>query len=190
MSFNNCGGTLINSVTVLTAANCVSDNPSYYYLITVLVGAFDLTRRDLFPTQKMTIKEVIRHPQYDKLNQINDIALIILSNPVTFNDYVQPACFGLNLPLSNIPLFAAGWKFINTFLLYYLNKSIFQGWGPLTELGNRPKTLHNVQLDYYPKSTCSNVYKLDSQNSQLCAVFLAGGKGTLVNWKFFQKCLF
>ncbi len=71
-----CGGTLINSVTVLTAAHCMISEFEYFlngvfYLLKVnnpldpnqlivYAGAFDLEKLNSFPTQKMKVKKVIR----------------------------------------------------------------------------------------------------------------------------------
>ena len=71
-----CGGTIINSYTILTAAHCINMNfeediglnkyvipvadpfePTQY---SVYVGAYDLANRDSLPTVKMAVKKVIR----------------------------------------------------------------------------------------------------------------------------------
>ena len=35
---------------------------------------------------------IITHPEYNSDGYVNDLALIKLNEPVTFNDYVRPIC--------------------------------------------------------------------------------------------------
>ena len=39
-----------------------------------------------------TLARIILHPEYDSGTSDNDIALLRLSSPVTFTDYIRPVC--------------------------------------------------------------------------------------------------
>ena len=119
-----CGGTLLSSDTVLTAAHCKTSVSSF----NVVVGDHDVSRGDgeqryrpryrqhhrllvlhLFPSQW------ISHPNYR--GNDNDFAIIKLSSPVTISDTVLPAC----LPTSNKNY--DGCKFISLLMMYKLSLS-------------------------------------------------------------------
>jgi hypothetical protein len=58
---------------------------------------------------------VLKHPSYNSSNYLNDVAILQLTQPVTFNQYVQPAClpnpsYGSYPSSTNITsVYAAGW---------------------------------------------------------------------------------
>ena len=39
-----------------------------------------------------TVRTIIRHPDYNRFTSDNDIALLQLSAPVTFTNYIRPVC--------------------------------------------------------------------------------------------------
>ena len=88
--------------------------------------------------------------------------MLILANPVAFNQYVQPACISKSLPNLNSPAYTSGWGYL-------------QEGGVIP-----PSKLHNVKLFYYPETYCQNVYPSIDKNwkSQICAGFLTGDKDT------------
>ncbi len=74
----------------------------------------------LNPNEVLRTATYINHPNYDHLNNDNDVALLKLSSSVAFTDYIRPAC-----------LAAAGSKFAAG------TDSWVTGWGTLQSGGER-----------------------------------------------------
>ncbi|EDS39579.1 conserved hypothetical protein [Culex quinquefasciatus] len=90
-----CGGSLITSKFILTAAHCVADGEGKPP-VTVRLGDTNLnSTEDVEFSQQMRIKALKRHPQYRFSRKYYDIALIELEEEVEFNEAICPACLWL-----------------------------------------------------------------------------------------------
>ncbi|XP_075423520.1 ovochymase-2 isoform X2 [Ascaphus truei] len=157
-----CGGTIVSSTYVVTAAHCVSDRNVLSYL-QVFIGDFDLTAKE--PEEKrFSIKTIIRHPNFKPSQPINfDIAVLELDGNITFDENIQPAC----LPNPD-DLFDPG------FLCVAL------GWGRLGEGMRLASSLQEVSLPLIESRQCLNVMAtikgIPLHETILCAGFPEGGK--------------
>jgi hypothetical protein len=62
-------------------------------LFTIYLGLHDKRLLSQAPTQKFKIIKAIRHELYDIQNSLNDIGILILSEPIAnLSQYVQVAC--------------------------------------------------------------------------------------------------
>lgn len=55
------------------------------------VGKFHMSSRDS-TEQKVRVRQILMHPSYDIDTTENDIALLLLENPVHYNTHVSPIC--------------------------------------------------------------------------------------------------
>ncbi|XP_047684229.1 serine protease 44-like [Prionailurus viverrinus] len=81
-----CGGSLIASRWVLTAAHCVTGHEEY----TVQLGD-----KSLYPNSKTTlvvpVEDIVCH-RFDDTTLRHDIALALLAFAVNYSSYIQPVC--------------------------------------------------------------------------------------------------
>ncbi|KAI2510315.1 trypsin-like serine protease [Fragilaria crotonensis] len=79
----NCGGTLINSDVVLTAAHCLTPDSPYSSVYSIRTWVNSTSIYDSPYEYYRTASRYLIHPSYDHTNLINDVALIFLDTRVT-----------------------------------------------------------------------------------------------------------
>merc|ERR1712130_656760 len=145
-----CGGSLISSTTVVTAAHCAT-SPSQFK---VVVGDYDVTQGD--GEQRVSVASWTSHPNYNSNNQDHDIAIIQLAEPVQFSDSVAPVC----LPPSSSSNYDGA-------------TATATGWGTLSSGGSLSSILQEVDLTVLTNSECSqppNIYSSGQiSNNMICA---------------------
>ena len=87
-----CGGTLISSKHVLTAAHCMFVPKEKITVITGRLSKSEFEQQEIISK----VAEVIIHPDYTHPSLLNnDIALLVLVEPVPFNKNIEMACLPL-----------------------------------------------------------------------------------------------
>lgn len=156
--FNFCGGALIKSNYILTAAHCLHNKRVEE--LTAVIGLNDLDMAFLF-NRVYRLRQVILHPGFVHSNWSHDIALIKLSSPIV---HLEPIC----LPERN---------------QRYFDALIVAGWGKTSSHHSlnslKPNKLHQVSLPQVDQYFCEQTW-LDNYvaNDQMCAG--SAGKDTCI----------
>ncbi|CAH0728251.1 unnamed protein product, partial [Brenthis ino] len=168
----DCGGSVISSRYILTAAHCVYDKT----ITRVRVGDFNIKKQrycqgaypyyecELKP-QELQVEKPIVHEKYSKDHYlINDIALLRVNKSIDFSfRNVKPICLPVWKEIRNINLNGKA--------------SVVAGWG-LMDDGKRSDILQKVTIPIKPETECANYFSRDSNRKHsLHKIFCAGEIG-------------
>ncbi|XP_041830805.1 testisin-like [Melanotaenia boesemani] len=154
-----CGGSLISKEWVMSAAHCLYGATTKE--LQVSLGIQNLQGENPNEVSR-GVATIITHPDYDNSFN-NDIALLQLSSPVEFTDYIRPVCVA-----------ASGSVFNNG------TESWVTGWGKIKEEVSlpSPETLQEVKVPVIGNRQCNCLYGVGTiTDNMICAGVLAGGKG-------------
>ncbi|XP_045483874.1 CLIP domain-containing serine protease 2-like [Pieris rapae] len=160
-----CGGTIITSKYILTAAHCVVDKK----IASVRIGEFDINlEKDCDyekhktickkEVQDMYVTEIIPHENYQRSPTANDIALLRVDGEIVFNyPNVEPICLPLSFELRS--------KHLDH------EYGTVAGWG-FTETGRESGVLLRVEVPVKTDAECKGYYNRNTReiiNKQFCA---------------------
>lgn len=156
LSYNDeffCGGSILSSLFILTAAHCVKYKRPNRLVITAGVHNRSIPGGSSGSEQSRTARYIYMHENYVWETDINDIAIIVLNAPLQYSSYVQ-----------NISLPREAEEFEG-----YADVS---GWGRTQEKGEVSDVLRKVRLPLISATECSRRYRkvrMKVTESMLCA---------------------
>ena len=180
-----CGGTLIDSTTIVTAAHCFfrteQGTSTKAIGVEVILGAHNRTdhRVEKEFYDGVDMKSVVIHTGYD---ENDDIALVFLNEKVSWSEFpnIRPAC----LPHSH-----------STQEEYVGKYAVATGWGYIDEDGPPSDVLQEVKVMVYNRAMCVNSYNLSRKRrlldrNTICAGTFRGGHDTCYGREENKKLFF
>ena len=154
-----CGGVILSSNVVMTAAHCLSEVQGYS-LKKIRIGHAQLSSEESFEVEIVDIKG---HPEYKTTatGVINDIALLKLKQSLKFTPAVKPVC----LPTSKI----------DESILSNANTGQLQvvGWGKTSERSEDKQSdnLQMLNISYVQTDDCEDRFQKILQRKNKSATF-------------------
>lgn len=121
-----CGGSIVSSKLVLTAAHCTKSKGLHAELYRVFFGANEKSEGKEF-----AVKRFFVHPSYNSLLLKNDLMFIELTESIKFSSIVQPIPLNREMIGDGVRVLTAGWGRSN------VRKFIISLYLQLTDSGRR-----------------------------------------------------
>merc|ERR1712110_135937 len=152
-----CGGSIISENYIMTAAHC-ADGASYF---DIMAGAHNVRASSEPHRVEITSYNGWTHPGWNHNTLENDIALIELPSPLSFNDYIKPSCMPMAGDTADV------------------NEMVTcTGWGkPSDSAGGISPVLRMAEdLPIISNAECNAIYGIVGDG--VVCIDTAGGKGT------------
>ncbi|CAO2603319.1 Cationic trypsin-3, partial [Lemmus lemmus] len=150
VGYHSCGGSLINSQWVVSAAHC------YNSQIQVRLGEHNINVLE-GGEQFIDAAKIIRHPNYNKKTYDNDIMLIKLKSSATLNARVSTVSLPSSCPSSG-------------------TKCLVSGWGNTQSAAEGLSLLQCLDVSVLSDLVCHKAYPHRITSNMFCLGFLEGGK--------------
>eukprot|EP00092_Neocalanus_flemingeri_P047184 GFUD01053379.1.p1 GENE.GFUD01053379.1~~GFUD01053379.1.p1 ORF type:complete len:218 (+),score=62.45 GFUD01053379.1:775-1428(+) len=144
-----CGGAIISSDTIITAAHCTIDESVSSF--EVIIADHDVSIDD--GQERIKVCNKIEHPKYNGNTQDHDLSILTLCTPITFRKDASPVC----LPSQSGPSYEG-------------MVSTVTGWGTNSS-GTlfQPNELMKVDVTTIDNTECNTAYSGGITESMICA---------------------